>query len=281
MVPFADLPLRALRRSHVEAWVKAMSADLAPSTIHTRMRNVRSVLRAAVADKLIATDPSQGVVLPGVAGPRAAMRIPTVEDVGAILTGAADDFRAFVALCAFAGLRMGEASGVQVGDVDFLRRTLRVERQLQGDGKAITVRPPKYGSERVIYLPDELVEILSRHVAAHTPDGDPGRWLFTAYGRPMHPNAVAFRWRAAREKAAARGRPSARPPALLRLGPDRGRLRCRDRPAGPRALLGEHDVEHLQPPLADRGGPDSSGCRRTRFRSSCGLCAHQRVPASR
>ena len=36
-----------------------------------------------------------------------------------------------VALCAFAGLRRGEALGVQVGDIDFLARTLRVTRQLQ------------------------------------------------------------------------------------------------------------------------------------------------------
>ena len=82
------------------------------------------------------------------------MQVPSVEQVGRILGGADDDFRAFVALCAFAGLRLGEAAGVQVGDVDFLRRQLAVSRQLQRDGREVAIRQPKYGSERVVYLPE-------------------------------------------------------------------------------------------------------------------------------
>ena len=31
-VTFADLPMKAIRRSHVEAWVKTMSTQWAPST---------------------------------------------------------------------------------------------------------------------------------------------------------------------------------------------------------------------------------------------------------
>jgi hypothetical protein len=64
-VPFTDLPLRSLRRSHVEGWVKGMvNRGLAPGTVHTRVNNVRAVLRGAVADKLIPSDPSVGVALP-------------------------------------------------------------------------------------------------------------------------------------------------------------------------------------------------------------------------
>ena len=48
-VPFADLELRG-RRSHLEAWVKAMAvAGLAPNTIRTRFKNVRSVFRGLTA----------------------------------------------------------------------------------------------------------------------------------------------------------------------------------------------------------------------------------------
>lgn len=52
---FADLDLRRIRPSHVEAWVKSMTvatpdrpAPLGPGTIKTRFVNVRSVFRAAV-----------------------------------------------------------------------------------------------------------------------------------------------------------------------------------------------------------------------------------------
>lgn len=59
------------------------------------------------------------------------MTIPAPAEVGRILDAAPEWFRPFVALCAFAGLRLGEAAGVQLDDVDFLRRTLNVQRQIQ------------------------------------------------------------------------------------------------------------------------------------------------------
>lgn len=209
-VPFADIPLKSIRRSHIEAWVKTMDADgLAASTIKTRHVVVRAVFRAAVADKFIADDPSAGVTLPRLRKREASMTIPTDDEVGKLIVYADNDarvttrrgFRAYVALCAFAGLRLGEAAGVQVGDIDFLRRQLRVSRQLQRDGDTFAIRPPKYGSERVVYLPDDLVALLADHVARFTPTGEPDRWLFTVGDGPLYDNAVTWRWRATRNAA--------------------------------------------------------------------------------
>lgn len=198
-VTFGDMPLRSIRRSHIEAWVKNMTARLAPTTIDTRFTIVRGVFRAAVADLLIASDPTIGVVLPRKRKAEAAMSIATNADVAKVLHAAEPEqrpksrpgFTAYVALCAFAGLRRGEALGVQIGDIDFLGRTLRVTRQLQraktadietgknlveaAGGITIVVRPPKYESERTIYLPDEVITILSEHVRLHTPKGQPTR----------------------------------------------------------------------------------------------------------
>ncbi|MCW2855328.1 MAG: hypothetical protein JWR52_943 [Marmoricola sp.] len=222
---FSDLPLRSIRRSHVEAWVKHMTATLASTTIDTRFTIVRGVFRASVADRLIARDPSVGVVLPRKRKAEAAMSIPTNTDVAKVLDAAEPEkrpksrpgFTAYVALCAFAGLRRGEALGVQVGDIDFLARTLRVTRQLQRAksadieadkdlvdataGITVMVRPPKYESERTIYLPDELVTILSEHVRQHTPTGESSRWLFDEGGKPWHDNLVDYRWRSTRTDA--------------------------------------------------------------------------------
>jgi integrase len=163
--------------------------------------------RPTVAHKVIAADPCEGVVLPRCRKAEAAIRVPTINDVGRLLGAADECFRAYVALCPFAGLRMGEAAGVQVGDVDFLRRQLTVSRQLQRHGREVAVRAPKYGSERVVYLPDELVTMLAEHVPQHTPEGVPDRWVFTAYGKPLHDNGVTFRWRQTRKAA---GCPSVR-----------------------------------------------------------------------
>lgn len=224
-VTFGEMPLRAIRRSHVEAWVKQMSVTLAPTTIDTRFTIVRGVFRAAVADRLIPSDPTFGVVLPRKRKAEAAMSIPTATGVALLLHAAEPPnrpksrpgFTAFVALCAFAGLRRGEALGVQVGDVDFLARTLRVTRQIQRAkrddiaagkdlveavaGITVLTRSPKYESERTVYLPDELIAILSEHVRKHTPTGEPTRWLFNEDGKPWHDNLVDYRWRSTRTDA--------------------------------------------------------------------------------
>ena len=197
-VTFAELPLKDLRRSHIESWIKLMSRDgLAPGTVRTRFNNVRSVLRAAVRDRVIPVDPSEGVTLPRRRRNEAAMTLPAGEQVAAILTAVQPEYRAFVAIAAFAGLRLGEVAGLQVGDVNFLRRELAVERQVQrAPGGAVEVRPPKYGSERRVYLADGLVELLARHIEQHSPGDDPRRWLFEASpGQPPHQNTVGYHWR--------------------------------------------------------------------------------------
>ena len=92
---------------------------------------------------------------------------------------------------------------VRVGASDFLRRQLTVSRQLQRDGRDVAVVPPKYGRERVVHLPDELVQVLGEHVARHAPGEDADRWLFTAYGKPVPNNRVTFLWPRTRKAAAA------------------------------------------------------------------------------
>jgi len=96
-VTFGDVPLSALRRSHVERWVKAMQTaprgegrppGLAPGTIRTRVNNVRGVLRAAVRDRVISSDPSDGITLPRVRRPEVAMTLPATAQVRALLDSA-------------------------------------------------------------------------------------------------------------------------------------------------------------------------------------------------
>jgi integrase len=194
---FGDVEFRNLKRSHVESWVKKMSVDgLAPGTVKTRFNNVRSVLRGARNDKMLATDPADGVTLPRARKSEHAMVIPSPGDVGKLLAASEDWFRPFIAMCAFAGLRLGEAAAVQLTDIDFLRRTLKVQRQIQRAGKGmVSITPPKYGSERLVHIPDGLVQMLAVHVeqiGVHSPQ----QWLFLGDGGlPPHQNTSGYWWR--------------------------------------------------------------------------------------
>jgi integrase len=175
---------------------------LAPGTIRTRFNNVRAVLRGAVKDRIIAADPGLGVKLPRVRRAEVAMTLPTSRQVRALLDVAGKDFRAFVALCAFAGLRLGEAAAVRVGDFDMAARQLTIRRQVQRASKAeVEIRAPKYGSERVVYLADGLVTILKAHIG-RLPGEGADRWLFRGeQGNPPHQNTVGYWWRKARKDA--------------------------------------------------------------------------------
>ncbi len=129
--------------------------------------------------------------------------LPTTEQLAAVLEAADPAFRPFVALAAFAGLRLGEAAGLQVRDVDFLRRTITVQRQVQRTQDAgVEVRAPKYGSERSVYASDLLLEMLSQRIAERRPGDDAERHLFlTTDGRLLHQNNVGHYWRMACRRA--------------------------------------------------------------------------------
>jgi integrase len=204
---FVDLEMGKIRRSHIEQWVKIMSKTLAASTIRMRFRNIRQVFRAAVADKIIANDPTVDIRLPDVRRAEAAMKIPTPEQVGALIEAADADLAPLMSLAAFAGLREGEAAAVQVQDIAWLPRTLSVARQVQDRSGPAEIRAPKYGSERTVYLPDELLTILSEHIARRGIGGQSEAWLFTNHTGTMPPraNRVNDRWHAACRRAGVHG----------------------------------------------------------------------------
>src|SRR3954453_7317609 len=194
-VTFGSVPIASLRASHLESWVKAMvTAGYAPNTVATRVNAVRAALKSAVRARGIAIAPSAGLRLPARRRAEHAMEIPTPDQIRALIDRSRPNMQAYLGVCAFAGLRLGEASGLNLEDVDFLGRRLHVRRQVQRRrGGPAELRPPKYGSERTIYLPDRLVEMLARHVEriGTATEG----WLFhTADGRPLPPSTVNSWW---------------------------------------------------------------------------------------
>lgn len=201
---FGDVPFTDLRPSHIQAWVKTMQdKPLEPGTIRTRFTNVRGVVRAALQDRLLAHDVTTAIKLPRQRKASAAQSIPSPEEIGMLISSCDPRFTAFVSLCAFGGLRLGEAAALRASDIDFLKREIRVSRQVQrANGKHVELRPPKYGSERVIYAADELISTISEHIRVQMPDSEPDSWLFPGEGEhPLHQNSVGYLWRKAKKAA--------------------------------------------------------------------------------
>lgn len=84
---------------------------------------------------------------------------------------------------------------MQVDDVAFLERRLHVARQVQrAGGQHVRISPPKYGSERDVYVPAELTTAVSWHISNVGTRGDEG-WLFVGSGgNPPHSNTIYYWW---------------------------------------------------------------------------------------
>jgi integrase len=209
---FGDRALASVRPSEVQAWVRSLEQHLAPSTISVCYSFVAGIFRAAVRDRLIAASPCVDVRLPK-PEPKRVEPLAT-ERVEALIAAVPDRYRALVVLAAGTGLRQGEAFGVEVEAVDFLRRTLHVRQQLVLlPGAEPYIAPPKTpASYRTVPLPQVVVDALAAHLAAfpaarvelldatHKPDPRrrPAALVFTsASGRPLRRTRFSEVWRPA------------------------------------------------------------------------------------
>lgn len=212
-LPFGGVAINKITPTHVQAWVRDMKKrGLADSTIRMRFNYVHMSFAAAVGERIL-RDPSKlarrgggpGVKLPAPAK-ASKLAIPSPAQVRSIFDAAAFYFRPFIAVCAFAGLRLGEAAGLQKGDVDFLGRRLHVQRQVQGQTRdQARETDPKAKSDRWVPIPEELVVILAEHVRTVGVMGDQ-EWLFTPDAEHVYNrNSAGYRWREACKAAGISG----------------------------------------------------------------------------
>ena len=127
---FGHLPLGAVRRSDIQSWVKGRSEVLAPGSVELVYRWVATIFKSAVADRLIPASPCLRITLPKKT--RAVIIPLSVEQVTLLADSMPRCYRALVLFSAGTGMRHGECFGLTVDRIDFLRRTVRVDRQLVG-----------------------------------------------------------------------------------------------------------------------------------------------------
>ncbi len=163
---FGDRPINSIRPTAVQAWVTTL--PLAPSTAAVLLGRLSSVLRAAVRDRIITSNPAEGVRPP--AKRRRDVWIPELAQVLALREALPGRYRAVVDLVVGSGLRQGEALGLEVPDVDFLRaRSVVVSKQLITlSPQPLNLGPPKSEeSYRTIPLAQPTLDALAAHLAEY------------------------------------------------------------------------------------------------------------------
>ena len=171
--PLGSRPMVKVRPSEVQAWASGRAEVLAPSTIKLLVGTVRAIFASAVLDDVLAKSPVVGLALPRSAGERI---VPlTVEQVRRLALAMPDRCKAAVITQAGLGLRIGELLALRAQDVDFLRRTVRIEWQLAEHSRE-RVPPKTPRSKRTIPLPQIVADALALHIQKYPPTSDGSLW---------------------------------------------------------------------------------------------------------
>lgn len=198
-----DRPIGKIRPSEVQAFVSGL--PLAPSTVGTVYAKVSAIFAAAVLDRAIVSSPcSRAIKLPRAHGGEITPMEPT--EVRAMIDAVEPRFAALLILMAGTGLRPGEALGVTVDRVEFLRRQVRIDRQLLTATTVPTFGPVKTASSnRTVVAPDLVLDTLAAHIRRFGTGSD-GLLFTDANGGPIRRDYLGSIWRRAAKVAKVAGR---------------------------------------------------------------------------
>ncbi|MCV7434863.1 tyrosine-type recombinase/integrase [Mycolicibacterium bacteremicum] len=208
--PIGSIPLTALSRSDIAAWVNTMSEKSSAKTVKNKRDFLSGALKAAVKAGVITHNPAEDVRNPR--WDRKEMVFLTSAEFKLLLSEIPEYWRPLVEFLVASGCRWSEATALQPKDIDISHGTVRVTKAWKTGAGGYTMGVPKTKkSVRTINVPSRVLEQLDLS----------GEWVFTNSGRGLgafadgvvrssdspvrihsfHPNV----WRPAIKRAEAKG----------------------------------------------------------------------------
>lgn len=167
-----DIALRDMRFDDLQVWISTLSVEgsvrfegkgLSASRVRQAHQLVGAVLRFAVKANHLAVNPAEGVDLPTI--PETEQRYMTHEQLHRVAV-ASGRLRTLVLVLGYCGLRFGEASALQVSDVDIEGRRIAVRRSVTYVRKTGLVEgPTKNHTSRKVPVPAFVARILKTEIA--------------------------------------------------------------------------------------------------------------------
>lgn len=192
-----SLPLDVVHKTDVAAWVRDLAdANLSGKTISVRRQLLSAAFARAVDDELMVRNPCHAVKVPRTE--RREQTYLTAEEFLALLAYLPERHHALTWTLVMTGLRVGEATALQVRDVHLNDNppTLTVSRAwtITGGPERITGAPKTERGRRTIALPTEAVQALAPLVAGRSA----GAWVFVDDdGEPVRAIRYGDAWRRA------------------------------------------------------------------------------------
>lgn len=187
------MPLGAIGRLEVQAWVTGMTKDgLGYATVARAYGLLASCMAAAVDEDLIGRSPCRGITLP----PKPPRRLAWWEpaEVESIVARLDEPHATIACLMAWCGLRWEEAAGLPVGAVNWIRREITI-RQVVTTSRRVKPHGKREASHRTVLMAGPVAERLKpaweAASAAHGVDG----LIWEHGGRPLGIKAWGEHWR--------------------------------------------------------------------------------------
>lgn len=177
---FGDRDISTIKASELRIWVSSL--DRSPKTIKHYISVLTGIFQEAIFDEVITRNPVHFVRKPKLA--IQVVKPFTRSEMNLILENAKNDnFRLYLFIAFFTGLRSGEIIGLKKEDVDLENRFLHVKRSR---GRYGDLTPKTKSGFRLVPILDELYPVLFNHLLTHEYD-----YLFvTQYGEPYSDTGV-------------------------------------------------------------------------------------------
>ncbi|MDJ0323384.1 tyrosine-type recombinase/integrase [Cryobacterium sp. PH31-AA6] len=157
----------SIRHSEVQTWVTDLTGIRGATTVLRAYGVLASILDTAVKDRRVSVNVARGVNLPRKVSKE---HVYLSHDQVAALAEASGERAGLVLLLAYTGLRWGEAIGLQVKDLDMLRRRINVTRNAVEVGAHIEVGTPKSHTRRSVPFPAFLAPLLAQQCEGKSRD---------------------------------------------------------------------------------------------------------------
>jgi len=166
---FGDVAMRDIRQVDLKAWlVRMQNQGLSERTIEKHLNLLASILKMAVENEYLHKSPFTGWKR-GKAQKRHKVTPLTFQQVEGLAKALPPRYQIMVWIGYFTGMRPSEMLGLTLGQLDFDKGTITIDRQLSRDTSQVhEVKGLKTkASERTISFSEELQGLIREHIAVH------------------------------------------------------------------------------------------------------------------
>ena len=181
---FGSRRMQSITRADVQLLVDKLATTHAPSSVLRSFSCLRAVFSFAEREEIVGRNPTRGTRLPRVS--LTTRPVLDGDQVDRVAQALGPDQAPMLWLGVVLGLRWGEAAGLTVRRIDFLRQTITVAEQLGRDLQLS--RPKSDAGRRTLSAPAWLIDELAALLKRRGIDGTQADHLVftTAADRPWH-----------------------------------------------------------------------------------------------